>query len=226
MAIDQPFKLGEAVKIGANEGVAEDIGLRSTKLRTPGKNLIIIPNKTVAAEAIINNSRFTGRRVEQVFGLTYDAKPDQLEALVAEMRSLINAEAEVNAADTHVYFRDLSTSSLDIWVVYVAKQPDFVRYMALRQRLNLAIMRAVEARGLSFAYPTTVMHLDGPIAKRWPAGNEVGRRVPSPPRRGTESAPYLNPASAGSASPRRSSPQRGRAGGARARGRSRQSRCP
>ena len=44
VAIDQPFKLGEAVKIGANEGVVEDIGLRSTKLRTPARNLIIIPN--------------------------------------------------------------------------------------------------------------------------------------------------------------------------------------
>ena len=45
--------------------------LRSTKLRTPGKNLVIIPNKTVAGEAIINNSRFTRRRNEQVFGLTH-----------------------------------------------------------------------------------------------------------------------------------------------------------
>jgi MscS family membrane protein len=69
-----------------------------------------------------------------------------------------------------VYFRDLNASSLDIWVVYVAKQPDFAAHMALRQRLNLAIMRAVEARGLSFAYPTTVMHLDGSVAKQLAGG--------------------------------------------------------
>ncbi len=56
VALDQPFKIGEAVKIGAFEGVVEDIGLRSTRLRAPGKNLIIIPNKTVAAEAVTNNS--------------------------------------------------------------------------------------------------------------------------------------------------------------------------
>ena len=170
VAIDQPFKVGETVKIGANQGTVEDIGLRSTKIRLTDKSLVIVPNRTVSNEAIVNLSRFTGRRVEQVFGLTYDAKPDQLEALVAEMRGIINAEAEVSAKDTHVYFRDLNASSLDIWVVYVAKQPDFAAHMALRQRLNLAIMRAVEARGLSFAYPTTVMHLDGPVAKQLVGG--------------------------------------------------------
>ena len=166
VAIDQPFKLGETVKIGASTGTVEDIGLRSTKIRLADRSLVILPNKLVSSEPIVNLSRFTGRRVEQVFGLTYGARPEQLEALVADMRNLINAEAEVNAADTHVYFRDLNASSLDIWVVYVAKQPDFSRHMALRQRLNLAIMRAVEARGLSFAYPTTVLHLDGPVAKQ------------------------------------------------------------
>lgn len=158
VAIDQPFKLGEAVKIGANEGTVEDIGLRSTKLRTPGRNLIIIPNKVVAAEPIINNSRFVARRVEQVLALTYDATPADLEAIVAEIRKLINAEPEVNTGETHVYFRDFNTSSLDLWVVYVTKEPDFVKHMALRQRLNLAIMRAIEARGLAFAFPTQTVH--------------------------------------------------------------------
>jgi len=159
VAIDQPFKLGEAVKIGAHEGTVEDIGLRSTKLRTPGRNLIIIPNKTVAAEAVINNSRFVGRRVEQVFALTYDTTPDQMEAIVTEIRRLITGEDEVDPESVHTYFRDLNTSSLDIWIAYNTKDPDFAKHMALRQRINLAIMRAIAARGLEFAYPTTTLHV-------------------------------------------------------------------
>ena len=110
------------------------------------------------AEAITNLSRFTARRVEQIFGLTYDAKPEQLEAVVAEIRRLIDAEPEVNTADTHVYFRDFNASSLDLWVVYVTKDPEFVKHMALRQRLNLAIMRTLEGRGLAFAFPTQTVH--------------------------------------------------------------------
>jgi len=166
VAIDQPFKIGEMVKIADFTGSVEDIGLRSTKLRLADKSLVIIPNKSVASEAISNLSRFTGRRVEQVLGLTYDTTPVQMEAVVQEIRKLIEREPEVDASSVHVYFRDYSASSLDIWLVYVVRDADFAKHMALRQRLNLAFMRAVEARGLAFAFPTSVMHLDGPVAKQ------------------------------------------------------------
>jgi MscS family membrane protein len=175
VAIDQPFKIGEAIKIGASEGTVEDIGLRSTKLRTPGRNLIIIPNKTVAAEAVVNNSRFIGRRVEQVIGLTYDASAEQMAAIVAQIRQIITSENEVDAGSVHVYFRDFNASSLDIWLAYNAKDPDFAKHMALRQRINLAVMRAVESAKLEFAYPTQTVHL----------GDESLRRLgeqPTPPR--------------------------------------------
>lgn len=158
VAIDQPFKLGETVKIGAHVGTVEDIGLRSTKLRLVDKSLIIIPNKTVSSEAIVNLSRFTGRRVEQVLALTYATKPAQLEALVQEIGDLIRREAEVIPTSVMVYFRDLSPSSLDLWLVYVAQDADFQKHMALRQRLNLAFMRAVEARGLAFTSPAPTVY--------------------------------------------------------------------
>jgi MscS family membrane protein len=153
VAIDQPFKLGEMVKIGASTGSVEDIGLRSTKIRLVDK-------------AVVNLSRFTRRRVEQVLGLTYDTSPEQMEEVVREIRRLIESEPEVDAAAVHVYFRDFNASSLDLWIVYESKDADFVKSMALQQRLNLAFMRAVAARGLAFAFPTSVMHLDGPVAKQ------------------------------------------------------------
>ncbi len=159
VAIDQPFKLGEVIKIGDNVGTVEDIGLRSTKLRLIDKSLIVMPNKMVAAESIINFSRFTGRRVEQVIGLTYDTTAEQMEEIVAEFRRLILAEAEVDPASVICYFRDYSASSLDIWLVFNVIDPDFHKHMALRQRLSLAFMRAVEARGLSFAFPTQTVHV-------------------------------------------------------------------
>lgn len=166
VAVDQPFKIGEAVKIGSHDGLVEDIGLRSTKLRTPAKNLIIIPNKMVAAEPIINNSRFIQRRVEQVIGLTYDTTPEKMEAIVEEFRQIIIREKEVKESSVMVFFRDLNASSLDIWVVYETIDPDFQKHMRLRQRINLAIMRAVEARGLAFAFPTQTLQFDGPLMKQ------------------------------------------------------------
>jgi MscS family membrane protein len=172
VAIDQPFKLGETIKIQGNIGAVEDIGLRSTKLRLVDKSLIVMPNKMVAAESITNLSRFTARRVEQVLCLTYHTTPAQMEAVVQEINQIILAEAEVDPTSVLVYFRDLSPSSLDLWLVYATKDADFAKHMALRQRLNLAFMRAVTARGLSFAFPTSVMHLDGPLARQLAGGKE------------------------------------------------------
>jgi MscS family membrane protein len=162
VVMDQPFKVGDTIKVGSNIGTVEDIGLRSTKIRLLDKSLIVIPNKSVASEAITNLARFTGRRVEQVLGVTYDTRPEQLEGLVADLRKIIEGEAEVDPASVHVYFRDFNASSMDIWIVYVVKSPDFPAHMRLRQRLNLAFMRAVAARGLAFAFPTQTVHLGEP----------------------------------------------------------------
>lgn len=159
VAIDQPFKLGEVIKLNGNVGMVEDIGLRSTRLRLIDKSLMVIPNKTVAAEYITNLSRFTGRRVEQVIGLTYDTTAQQMEEVVGEFRRLIVAEKEVDPNSVICYFRDYNASSLDIWMVFNVLDPDFHKHMQLRQRLSLAFMRAVEARGLSFAFPTQTLHM-------------------------------------------------------------------
>ncbi|MFN5561616.1 MAG: mechanosensitive ion channel family protein, partial [Opitutaceae bacterium] len=154
VAVDQPFRTGEEVRIGGFTGVVEEIGLRSTKVRGGDRSLMIIPNKTVATENIVNLSRFDGRRVEQLLSLTYASRPADLEALVSELRQTIVSEPEVDPSVVHVYFRDFTASSLDIWILYRVRDPDLRKHLALRQRLNLAFMRLVEARGLTFAFPT------------------------------------------------------------------------
>jgi MscS family membrane protein len=170
VAIDQPFRIGEFVQIGPNSGAVEDIGLRSTKLRRADKALIIVPNKTVAAEAVVNLARFTRRRFEQVIGLTYATTPADMDAMVEEIRGIITAQPEVDKPGVMVFFRDFSASSLDIWVVYEIPDPDFKKAMAVKQRVNLAIMRAVEARGLSFAFPTQTIELAGRVAEKLAGG--------------------------------------------------------
>lgn len=159
VAIDQPFKIGETVRIGTNVGTVEDIGLRSTKIRLLDRSVMVIPNKTVASETITNLARFNGRRVEQVITLTYDSTEAQLNGIVEDFRRLMLAEKEIDETSVVCYFRDFSSSSMDVWLVYAVKSPDFHQHMALRQRLNFAFMRAVEARGLSFAFPTQTLHL-------------------------------------------------------------------
>lgn len=166
VAIDQPFKIGEAVKIGTNTGTVEDIGLRSTKIRLIDQSLVVLPNKMVASEPITNLSRFIRRRVEQTLGLTYDTTPEKMEAVIDDIRTLLKNQPEIDPKSVVVVFSGFAASSLDILVVYVTVSPDAMAWLLLRERMNLALMKTVAARGLSFAFPTQTVQLDGEIARK------------------------------------------------------------
>jgi MscS family membrane protein len=182
VAVDQPFKLGEVVRIQGNVGAIEDIGLRSTRIRLIDKSLMVIPNKIVAAETVTNLSRFIRRRFEQVIGLTYDTPPDQVNAVVEEIGSIITAQPEVDAPGVMVFFRDFSASSLDIWIVYECPDPDFQKAMRCKQRINVLIMRALQARGLSFAFPTQTVHLEGQAIRKIADRGDAAPPAIEPPR--------------------------------------------
>jgi MscS family membrane protein len=177
VAVDQPFRVGEFVQIGAHQGTVEDIGLRSTKLRTPARTLIAIPNKTVASEAINNFSRMPQRRVDQTIGLTYSARASELEALLGELRALLREDAGVHQEFTAVHFVNYGASSLDIQIIYFTADPDVKKSFETRERINLAIMRLVEAHRLNFAFPTQTIELAGKVAERLAAGRESGARL-------------------------------------------------
>jgi MscS family membrane protein len=166
VAVDQPFRVGDLVQIGAHQGTVEDIGLRSTRLRTADRTVITIPNRTVANDAINNFARMPQRRVAQTIGLTYGARREQIDGLV-QNHPLVHQQSIL------VHFLNFGPSSLDIQVVYFASDPDGGKSLDLRQEINLEIMRLVEARGLSFAYPTQTIEFAGAIAERL-AGARTG----------------------------------------------------
>ena len=165
VAIDQPFKVGEVVRIGTSEGKVEDIGLRSTKIRTGARTLIIIPNKLVASEPVTNFTRMPQRRVDQSLGLSYQTTAEQMQAVLEDIRQILRAEAGVHPQTIAVNFTGYGASSLDLQLVYFTADPDWQRHLDLRERVNLAIMRAVAARGTAFAFPTPTVILDGPVAR-------------------------------------------------------------
>ena len=166
VAVDRPFRVGEFVRIGSAEGTVEDIGLRSTKLRTGARTQVVIPNKMVANEIVTNLSRMPQRRVDQTIGLTYHTTPVQMQALLEDIRGLLRADPEVHQQLIAVNFTGYSESSLDIGIVYFAANPDWQKHLDLRERGNLRIMRAVAARGLSFAFPTQTLHVEDEVARK------------------------------------------------------------
>jgi MscS family membrane protein len=165
VAMDQPFHVGDTVQIGSHTGKVEGIGMRSTKLRTPARTLIAIPNRTVANDAIVNFTRMPQRRVDQTIGLTYDTTPEQMASILGELRQLLNKDPEVHKDSATVYFTNYGDSSLDIQVVYFTANPDWAKHLETRERINLAIMKLIADRKLSFAFPTRTIQLEGPVAK-------------------------------------------------------------
>jgi len=173
--VDHPFHVGDSVKIAGNEGTVEDIGLRSTRLRTGARTLIVIPNKTVATEAITNYSRMPQRRVDQQIGLTYNTTTEQMQAILADLRAILLADPGVHKTLIAVNFVDFGESSLDLQIVYFTIDPDWLAHLAVRERLNLKIMQAVGARGLDFAFPTqTVIHENADPGSPTMGPNESG----------------------------------------------------
>jgi len=170
VVMDQPFYVGEFIRVAGHEGTVEEIGLRSTRLRTVQRTQIVIPNKTVAAEVITNFTRMPQRRVDTVLGVTYDTPPEKIQAVLADLRALLRGDPGVHQGQIVVSLADFNDSSLRVQILYFTADPDWDSHMAVRERINLAILRAFAARGVALAFPSSVIHLDGPVARQLAAG--------------------------------------------------------
>jgi MscS family membrane protein len=166
VVMDQPFFVGEYISVAGNEGTVEEIGLRSTRLRTAQRTQIVIPNKTVASEVITNFTRMPQRRVDTTLGITYDTPPEKIQAVLEDLRALLRADPGVHQRQIVVSLADFNDSSLRVQILYFTADPDWESHMAVRERINIAILSAFASRGVSLAFPSSVIHLDGPVARQ------------------------------------------------------------
>ncbi len=156
---DRPFRVGDWIRADQNEGVVEEIGFRSTRIRTFPKTLITIPNSIIAAAAIDNFSRMPKRRVNMTVGVTYRTTADQMERLVSRIEDILRNHEGVDKEFMLVNFTDFGTSSLDVLVYYFTATVLWADHLRIRQEVNLSIMRLVDEMGLSIAFPTRTVHL-------------------------------------------------------------------
>jgi MscS family membrane protein len=170
VVMDQPFCVGEYIRILGHEGTVEEIGLRSTRLRTAQRTQVVIPNKTVAAEVINNFTRMPQRRVDATLGVTYDSPPEAIQLALADIRALLRADPGVHQGLVVVSLADFSDSSLRVQVLYFTADPDWESHMAVRERVNFGILRAFAARGVTLSYPDPVIRMDAPAPPVAPKG--------------------------------------------------------
>ncbi|MEJ2721310.1 MAG: mechanosensitive ion channel family protein [bacterium] len=157
--LDRPFGVGDWIESDGHEGVVEEIGFRSTRIRTFGKTQMSIPNSVLAKSVVNNWTRMPIRRVKMTVGVTYESSADQMEQAVEGIKRLLKAHPEVYQEFFLVNFTDFGSSSLDIFVYYFTTNTMWAEYLRIRQEINLRIMRLLEDLGMEVAFPTRTVYL-------------------------------------------------------------------
>ena len=158
---DRPFALGDRVKIGQHEGFIEQVGFRSTRLRTFPGHLVTLPNSVVASTAVENvSSRPSIRRVLNAT-VTYDTPPDKMARAVEIVRDMLQARSDHFPPDHpgRVYFSDFNAASLNIVIYYWFTPPDWWEYNAFSHDFNMELLRRFNDEGIEFAFPTQTLYL-------------------------------------------------------------------
>ncbi|MCB9570427.1 MAG: mechanosensitive ion channel family protein [Myxococcales bacterium] len=157
---DRPFDVGDWVKTPSLEGVVEEIGLRSTRIRTFAKTVISVPNSTLANEVVENFSRMPKRRVYFNLGVTYATSPAMMREAVARIEDILRGHAEVDQSFWLVKFTDFGDSALKIMLYYFTDTTDWARYLQIRGDINLMIMDALAELGVGIAFPSQSVYLE------------------------------------------------------------------
>jgi MscS family membrane protein len=158
--LDRPFVVGDWIAAEGFEGIVEEIGFRSTRIRTFAKTQISIPNQQLANLTVNNFSRMPRRRIKFTVGVTYKTTPDQMEQAVAGIRQIIREMPEIHNDFYLVNFTDFGSSSLDILVYCFTKTVKWAEHLDVRQELMLRIMRLLDSLGLEIAFPTRTIYLE------------------------------------------------------------------
>jgi MscS family membrane protein len=168
--LDRPFAVGDWIESNGEEGVVEEIGFRSTRVRTFGKTQLSIPNSILANSVVNNWSRMPIRRVKMTVGVTYESSSEQMEQAVEGIKRLLRDHPEVYQDFFLVNFTDFGSSSLDIFVYYFTTTTVWAEYLRIRQEINIRIMRLLEDLGMEVAFPTRTVHLRRDTEPRQPEG--------------------------------------------------------
>ncbi len=156
---DRPFQVGDWIKAGDLEGTVEEVGFRSTKIRTFAKTLIAVPNNIIANMALDNFSRMPKRRIRLTVGVSYDATPTQMREAVSRIRELLKTHPAIDQEFFLVNFTDFGASSLDIMVYCFTTTTVWGEYLDAREDVCLKIMDTLAELGLEIAFPSTTVYL-------------------------------------------------------------------
>lgn len=160
---DRPFQVDELVKIGEHLGSVEQVGFRSTKIRTLQGHLVTVPNSVIVNSAVENVGRRPYIRRKSNITITYDSGQRGAERAVQIIKEVLSNVPEINTDPKYpprIYFSDFNDWSLNIYMSYWIKPPDYWLYQEVNERVNIEIMKRFEAEKIEFAFPSQTLYIE------------------------------------------------------------------
>jgi len=172
---DRPVRIGDYCRFGTQEGWVEDIGLRSTRVRTPARTVISVPNAVFSNVDIENLTSRDRMRFFTTLNLRYETTPDQMREVLLQLRALLAGHPKVGSELLRVRFTAFGASSLDIELNAYILTPSVDEFLEIRESLLLQIMDLVSRAGTGFAFPSQTVYMT-----RDQSTGRSGRAIPQP----------------------------------------------
>ena len=172
---DKPFQVGDWVIVGDIEGTVEQVGFRSTRIRTFADSLITVPNARMTDTAVNNMGQRTWRRYSTTVGIAYHTDPDRIQAFVEGVRAIVRANANMRHDYYIVELHSFGDSALNIMVYTFIGASTWNEELRTRHVFNLDIIRLASELQVEFAFPTQTLHLASQV--------EGAQEIPAPRER-------------------------------------------
>jgi len=164
--VDKPFEMGDRIVVDGQDGSVEEVGFRSTKIRTLDGHLVTVPNGQLANKMIRN----IGKRpyIKRIANLTitYDTPPEKVDRAIKIVKEILDGHEGLHPDyPPRVYFSEFNADSLNIMVIYWYHPPDYWAYMEFAERFNKEVLHRFGEEGIEFAFPTQTLYLAGDQAR-------------------------------------------------------------
>lgn len=159
--LDRPFSVGDWIRSPDKniEGTVENIGWRTTRIRTFEKRPIYVPNSTFMSLTVENPSRMTHRRINENIGVRY-CDAGKIENILREVKQMLIDHDDLDTDQTLIVnFNMFGPSSLDFFIYTFTKTTNWIEFHQVKQNVLLEVMRIIEANGAEIAFPTRTLYM-------------------------------------------------------------------
>jgi MscS family membrane protein len=159
LIVDQAVQVGDLLNLGDIQGTVVEVGLRSTRIRTPDRTIVSLPNGQIANMRLETLSARDSFWFHPVIGLRYETTPAQIRLVMVGIRNLLKDHASVDPVSVRVRFIRLGVSSLDVDIFAYVVTKDWNSFLEIQEELLLDIMNIVQQAGAEIAFPSQTLYL-------------------------------------------------------------------